>query len=113
MNTTIARVAMALLIDYTSVYYIDLRTDHYECYSTNQGYQKLELQSSGEDFFNESLRNIERVIYPDDIEPIRRLLHKPTMVQMLQGKHMITHTYRLMVGEGIYREMPIFGALRI
>ena len=37
MNSIIARVAMALLIDYSSVYYIDLKTNHYECYSTNQG----------------------------------------------------------------------------
>ena len=51
MNNNIARVASALLIDYTSVYYIDSKTGYYECYSTNQGYQKLELQSSGDNFF--------------------------------------------------------------
>ena len=51
MNSIISRVAMTLLIDYSSLYYIDLKTNHYECYSTNQGYQKLELQSSGDDFF--------------------------------------------------------------
>lgn len=51
MNSHIARVATALLVDYTGVYYIDPQTGYYECYSTNQGYQKLELHASGEDFF--------------------------------------------------------------
>ena len=48
MHDHISRLATALLIDYSSVYYIDRKTGHYECYSTNAEYQKLELHSWGE-----------------------------------------------------------------
>lgn len=66
MDSIIGRVATALLIDYSSVYYINVKTDYYECYSKNPGYQKLELHSSGDDFFGECQRDVYTVVYKED-----------------------------------------------
>ena len=68
MPSNTSRIAMVLLIDYSSVYYIDLKTNHYECYSTNAGYQKLELQSSGTDFFADCQRDLRIVAFEEDWE---------------------------------------------
>ena len=45
MNDAISRIAAALMVDYTGVYYIDMKNSHYECYGTNMGGGKL--KSSG------------------------------------------------------------------
>ncbi len=66
MSCNIGRVANALLGDYTSVYCIDPKTGYYECYSTNPEYKKLELQSSGEDFFADARRDIAAVVFEED-----------------------------------------------
>ena len=110
-NAVFSQIAESLANQYDTIYYVDMHTDHYTEFSSTDVYKSLEVRPAGDDFFHEALTNIERVIYPEDIEPIRRLMHKPTMVQMLQGKHMITHTYRLMVGEGImYARMSVIWA---
>ncbi|MBQ8973854.1 MAG: GGDEF domain-containing protein [Clostridia bacterium] len=109
MNTTIiARVAMALLIDYSSVYYVDLKNNHYQCYSTNQGYQNLEIESSGEDFFGDCQRDIRAVIHPDDWDKVAEVLTRETLLQKFHNDDAVSVVYRLMIdGKPIYHTMRI------
>jgi len=108
MNGTLARVAMALLIDYSSVYYIDLKTNHYECYSTNQGYKKLELQSSGDDFFVDCQRDIRAVIYDEDWEMLSAALSRESLLRQLRDQDKISIVYRLLIGG-----RPVYHTMRI
>lgn len=109
MNSNIARVATALLIDYSSVYYIDPKTGYYECYSTNQSYQKLELRSSGEDFFTDSQRDIKAVVYEEDREAVSAALTRESLLGQLQEKESFSIVYRLMIdGTPVYHTMRIF-----
>jgi len=108
MNTDIARVAAALLIDYTSVYYIDPKTGYYECYSTNQGYRKLELQSSGENFFEDCQRDVGTVVFEEDREAVSAALARETLLQQFQDKLEISIEYRLLIdGNPVYHTMRI------
>ena len=108
MDSTIARVATALLIDYSSVYYIDLRSGYYECYSTNTGYQKLELHSSGEDFFGDSQRDIFTVVYQEDQKMVSEALQRETLIRQLQDTGTLSIVYRLMIdGKAVYHTMRI------
>ena len=85
--------------------------DHYIEFSSTDVYKSMDVSPSGEDFFRESLINIERVIHPEDRAAFHSILDKPTMVQMLQGKHMISHTYRLLIGtEVMYARMSVIWA---
>jgi len=107
MNSNIARVATALLIDYTSVYYIDPKTGYYECYSTNQGYQKLELHSSGENFFEDCLRDIGAVVYEEDREAVSAALAKDSL-QQFKDRDAVSIVYRLIIdGHPVYHTMRI------
>ena len=108
MNNNIARVATALLIDYTSVYYINAKTGYYECYSTNQGYQKLELQSSGEHFFEDCQRDIGAVVYEADRKAVSAALTHDSLLLQLQDKDAVSIVYRLMIdGRAVYHTMRI------
>ena len=108
MDNNIARVATALLIDYTSVYYIDPATGYYECYSTNQGYQKLELHSSGADFFADAKRDIGAVIYEEDRDAVWAALTKESLMRQFQDKDAVSIVYRLMIdGAPVYHTMRI------
>ena len=108
MDSTLARVATALLIDYSSVYYIDLKTGRYECYSTNPGYQKLELLSSGEDFFRDCQRDVLAVVYPEDQRMVSDALRRESLLRQLRDKTTLSIVYRLMIdGRPVYHTMRI------
>jgi len=108
MDSTIARVATALLIDYSSVYYIDLKTGRYECYSTNPGYQKLELHSSGEDFFRDCQRDVLTVVYREDQAMVSDALRRESLLRQLREKDTLSIVYRLMIaGKPVYHTMRI------
>ncbi|MBQ9155433.1 MAG: diguanylate cyclase [Eubacterium sp.] len=108
MNSIIARVAMALLIDYSSVYYVDLKTNNYHCYTTNQGYKNLKIQESGEDFFSASQRDIREVVHPDDWDKVSEILTKEKLFQKLHNDDAVSVVYRLMIdGKPIYHTMRI------
>ncbi|MBQ9196379.1 MAG: diguanylate cyclase [Clostridia bacterium] len=110
-NAVFSQIAESLANQYDTIYYVDMLTDHYLEFSSTDVYKSLEVRPSGDDFFTESLTNIERVIHPDDRGAIQRILNKPTMIRMLQGKHMITHSYRLLIGGGImYARLSIIWA---
>ena len=110
-NTVFSQIAESLANQYDTIYYVDMLTDHYLEFSSTDVYKSLEVRPSGDDFFAEALANIDRVIYPEDREDIHRILNKAGMIQLLQGKHMLTHTYRLMIGENnMYARMSIIWA---
>ena len=108
MINNIARVATALLIDYSSVYYVDPQTGYYECYSTNTGYQRLKLHSSGEDFFTDCQRDIANVVYKDDQEMVSAALSRETLIRQFREREEISFVYRLMIdGNPVYHTMRI------
>ena len=110
-NATFFQIAASLANQYDTIYYVDMLNDHYIEFSSTDVYKSLDVSPSGEDFFRESLINIERVIHPEDRAAFHSILDKPTMVQMLQGKHMISHTYRLLIGtEVMYARMSVIWA---
>ena len=110
-NLIFSQIAESLAGQYDTLYYVDMLTERYMEYSSTDVYKSLGVRPEGEDFFNESLRNIQRVIYPEDRQAVMRIFDKPTVIRMLQEKHMITHTYRLMIQDGImYARMSIIWA---
>ena len=110
-NATFFQIATSLANQYDTIYYVNMLNDHYLEFSSTDTYKSLDVRPSGDDFFTEALINTDRVIHPEDRAEFRRILDKPTMIRMLQGKHMITHTYRLLIGEGImYARLSIIWA---
>ena len=110
-NTVFSQIAESLANQYDTIYYVDMLTDHYVEFASTDVYKSLEVQPSGDDFFAESLKNMNRVIFPDDRDEFMRILNKNTLIQSLHNKHNLTHTYRLMLNNDIvYARMSIIWA---
>ena len=110
-NLIFSQIAESLANQYDVIYYVDSLTDRYLEFTSTDVYKDLNVRPVGENFFSDSLVNIENVIYPEDRDGVQRMLTKTTLLHMLQGKHMITHTYRLLIGNDIlYARMSIIWA---
>ena len=61
------RIAESLLVDYTSVYYVDAITNEYFWFSVDPNFASLHLEPKGEDFFKSIGPDAQKAIYPDDL----------------------------------------------
>ena len=93
--TTYARIAQALARDYFSIYYVDTETDHFIEYSAHADYDELGIEKSGEDFFNLSRRNMERISYPEDLASFLAVFTKENVLKELRENDIFTIGYRL------------------
>ena len=55
-----SKIAEALLIDYTSVYYVNAVTGEYRWYSNDSDFHSLKIQQRGSSFFEDLIRDAER-----------------------------------------------------
>ena len=95
-NVTFATIAQALAVDYFSIYYVDANTDRFIEFSAHEEYQMLNIEKSGEDFFNLSRRNILRVAAPEDHEKVLMAFTKENLMRELEHSGTFTLTHRLM-----------------
>ena len=104
---TYSRVAQALAGDYFSIYIVDLDTDHFVEYSATEDYEVLGMEKAGEDFFNLSRKNMERVIFPGDKDRFMGIFTKEKILAIMERDGSFTMKYRLMVGE-----TPVFVSMK-
>ena len=120
------KIAEALLVDYSSVYYVNAVTNEYYWYSIDPKFHSLQIERDGEDFFRNMARDAKQVVYEEDqhifLSDIRKekLLHemKKGMMQsivyrlMIEGKP-VWHTLRVIRGVGEEDDYFILGVLNI
>lgn len=106
-SLTYNRVAQALAGDYFSIYVIDPDTDRFFEYNSVEEYEKLEIEKSGEDFFNLSRRNMARVIYPGDKERFLAIFTKEKIMEILERDGSFTMKYRLM-----FDDTPVYVSMK-
>ena len=91
------KIAEALLIDYTSVYYVNAVTNEYQWYSINAEFHSLEIEPSGKDFFKNMARDAEQVVYEEDKHIFQNDIQKEHLTQQLKDGSMRSIEYRLMI----------------
>ena len=108
----ISRIAEALLIDYTSVYYVNAVTDEYQWYSNDSEFHSLKIQQSGNDFFNDLLRDAEQVVYEEDRALLTEALTKEKLLAHMKDGAMQSIIYRLMIdGKPVYHKLRLIRGL--
>ena len=107
-NSIISRIAEALLVDYTSVYYIDAFTNEYQWYSTDPKYHSLHLEPHGGDFFSDLIRDAKTVVYEEDQHIFTEDIQKEKLLAMLEDGSMQSINYRLVI-DGV----PVYHSLRL
>ncbi|SNU04520.1 diguanylate cyclase (GGDEF) domain-containing protein [Lachnospiraceae bacterium] len=102
------KIAEALLVDYSSVYYVNAVTNEYYWYSVNPQFHSLSLEQGGDDFFKNIIRDCKKVIYEEDQHIFIEDIQKENLISAMKKGTMQSIEYRLMI-DGV----PTWHALRL
>ena len=97
------QIACTLARHYDSLYYVDIETNHFFEYSAKGLYKELGIEKEGEDFFHASQVNAERCVHPDDLERVKKIHDKETMLKHLEKDGSYNTVYRLIIGGKVVR----------
>ena len=102
------KIAEALLIDYTSVYYVNAVTNEYVWYSADNKYHSLSIEQGGKDFFTDLVKDADKVIYEDDKHIFMKDMTKEKLLAQLDKGEMQSVEYRLMLdGKPVYHTLRL------
>ncbi len=115
-NVTFSRIAESLASNYDVIYYVDAEDSSFISYECNNRYGKLDMKTTGDDFFEESQKDIPLIVHKNDRdmalgflnrEHIKSALkdHKSCSVEYRVVGHRKTHYIRLIVrktGDGAH-----------
>ena len=108
LSRSFAEIALALSLDYESVYFVDVQSDFYEEYSSHGGYRTLKINVSGEDFWGDAQKNMNQVVFPEDLKMVATSLTKENVLSATENGQMFSMAYRLLIGEA-----PVWYTLKI
>lgn len=91
-------MAMALSLDYESVYFVDVLTDRYAEYSSRGGYRQLQLGESGDEFWADVQTDLKLVVFEDDQRLVSKSLVKENVLSRTKDGSQFTLNYRLLIG---------------
>ncbi len=94
-----ANIAEALSGGYESIYYVNLRTNHFDQYRSLGLYETLKVDKAGEDFFGITQSLLPETMHPDDLEMMQAAFRKEAMLAATENGKAFTITYRLKVRE--------------
>ncbi len=106
-SVTYSRIAQALAEDYFCIYYVDMSTDRFLEYSSDDSYKSLDIEKTGEDFFGTSRKNILRIMHEEDQGAFLAVFTKENMQKVLDEHKTFTLSYRLIMGG-----MPTYVSLK-
>ena len=92
-----SEMAMALSLDYESVYFVDIETDRYAEYSSRGGYRQLQLDYSGNEFWGDVQKNLKNVVFEADQGMLSRALTKENVLTETADGSPFTLNYRLLI----------------
>lgn len=96
-SATYGQIALALANQYVTIYCVNRKTDHYAEYKAKDFYKELANEESGDDFWGDCQKNLQRVIYEEDRELLSAVLVKDTLLKELDNSGSFSYTYRLLV----------------
>ncbi|MCR5674606.1 MAG: EAL domain-containing protein [Lachnospiraceae bacterium] len=105
-QTIYSRIA-ALMGDFIAIYTVDPETGAYMEYSATKEFQSLDTSMLGMDFFEDSRREIESVIYPDDLEHFHQEFTRERILEKTGDGGVFKMHYRL-----VFDGKPVMMTLR-
>ncbi len=97
-NDIFRKIAESLLVDYSSVYYVNAVTNEYFWYSVNPEFHSLSLEQGGDDFFKNIIRDCRQVVYEEDQHIFIEDIQKDKLLAAMKKGSMKNIEYRLMIG---------------
>ena len=102
------KISESLLVDYSSVYYVNAVTNEYCWYSLSPEFHSLKLEQGGDDFFVNIVDDCKKVIYEEDQHLFLEGMKKEKLLAHLKEGDMESIEYRLMING-----VPTWHALRM
>ena len=106
-HITYGKVAQALAGDYFSIYIVNPETDKFVEYSATEEFDGLGVEKTGDDFFNTSRRNMNRLLYEEDLDRFMRVFKKERLMSILERDGSFTMKYRLM-----FDDVPVWVSMK-
>ncbi len=97
VNVTFSQIAESLASNYDVIYYVNIANGNYAGYTSHNIYGTLDVNESGEDFFNTTIENIPRMIHPQDRDRLIRAMNSDYLLSVLELRKQFNIEYRLIV----------------
>lgn len=91
------QIVESLTAKYDVIYYVDPESGKYSEFRENAETQSLDIQVKESNFFEDTVRNIEEVIFPQDRFRINNIVEKNNLMTLIAGKKSYSVDYRLIV----------------
>lgn len=105
---TFGQIAESLASIYDVIYYINIADSSYIGYQVNESFGQLEVNNSGDDFYGESQKNIQKVIHEQDREKLTEFVNKDNMISTMDNHKDCSITYRMIIsGHPQYTKMTV------
>ncbi len=102
------KIAEALLVDYTSVYYVNAVTNEYYWFSADSEFCALNIEQSGSDFFVNMKRDAQSVVYEEDMHIFTEDIQKDKLIEDMKSGSMQQLLYRLVIdGKPVYHTIRV------
>lgn len=98
-TVTFSQIAESLASNYDVIYYINIADSSYLCYQANKTFGQLEVNKSGDDFYGESLLNIQKVIHEQDRKKLAEFIDKDNMISTMEKHKACSINYRMIVSD--------------
>ena len=106
------KIANALLLDYVDVYYINAVTNEYEWFSIQKDTRTLKHERDGKDFFEDVIRDADKVIHEDDKHIFFNDIQKKNLLENLQKGEMKSIVYRhVKDGKNVWHSLRLIRGL--
>lgn len=109
---TYTGIMHALCHDYESVYYVNIENFKYKEYIGSTNFATFKLQHEGDDFFEDSIENIPKVVYVSDRAKVIEFMKKETILPDLKAGKNLSIRYRVVLNkQPIFFQMNVVPAL--
>ena len=106
--TIYTHVAHALARDCTDLYYVNMETDEFIAFHTDDERGVLSEARRGDDFFETANREAKHYIHPDDLEEYLRVMNREFLGETLNHSNLYEMTFRRIErGTPFYVQMKI------
>ena len=92
-------ICYALAGGFESIYSVDPASGHYLRFCAHGSDEDLQVDETGEDFFGETAKKVEDLVYQPDRERVRLSLTKEVLMTPLAAGHSFSLTFRMLSGE--------------
>ena len=107
-NDVVVKIAEAMLIDYTAVYFVRAVTNEFTWFSIDPEHHTLKEEESGDDFFKNVKENALKYVYEEDRHIFLEDIQKEQLCMKMSSGTMKNIVFRIMI-DG----KPVWHALRL